>query len=105
MSTQATAAPLPAGPESGSPYHAGEQALQTRAGVRERAERMGRRMIRDFMPEPHRALFEKLPYVIVGSLDRGGRPWASILTGAPGFMRTPDERMIAIAARPPAGDP
>ncbi len=98
-------APLPGPSEPASPYHAGEQAMQTRAGVRERAERMGRRMIRDVMPDQHRELFEKLPYIVAGSIDRGGRPWASILAGAPGFVRTPDARTIEIAARPVAGDP
>lgn len=88
-----------------SPYHAGEQALQARAGVRERAERAGRRMIRDFMPDQHRELFETLPYVVVGSLDARDRPLASMLTGRPGFMRTPDARTLAIGARPPEGDP
>ena len=92
-------------PDGGAPYHAGERAVQTRAGVRERAERAGLRMIRDFMPEQHRALFETLPYVIVGSLDAADRPWASILTGAPGFMRAPDARLLEIGARPVSGDP
>ena len=92
-------------PDGGAPYHAGERAVQTRAGVRERAERAGLRMIRDFMPEQHRALFATLPYVIVGSLDAADRPWASILTGAPGFMRAPDARLLEIGARPIAGDP
>lgn len=92
-------------PESDSPYHAGERAMQTRAGVRERAERMGRRMIRDFMPEQHRALFATLPYVVVGGLDARDRPWASILVGAPGFMRARDARLLEIGAQPLAGDP
>ncbi len=101
MSKQATATPT----GDVSPYHAGEQALQTRAGVRERAERAGRRMIRDFMPDEHRALFETLPCVVVGALDARDRPWASMLTGRPGFMRTPDARTLTIGARPAAGDP
>lgn len=102
MNTQASTVISPVG---ASPFHAGEQALQTRAGVRERAERAGRRMIRDFMPDEHRELFEKLPYVVVGSLDARDRPWASMLAGRPGFMRTPDARTLAIGARPAAGDP
>ncbi len=65
--------------EHASPYHAGEQAIQSQAGVRERAERMGRMMIRDFMPDQHRVFFAELPFIIVGSLDPRGRPWASIL--------------------------
>ncbi|HEY7611304.1 MAG TPA: pyridoxamine 5'-phosphate oxidase family protein [Alphaproteobacteria bacterium] len=102
ISDRAPASDLSAGE---APYHAGERAVQARAGVRERAERAGRRMIRDFMLEEHRALFEKLPYVVVGSLDAQDRPWASILTGAPGFMTSPDARLLEIGARPLAGDP
>ena len=103
MSTPAGMPPAPG--DDPSPFHPGEQALQTRAGVRERAERAGRRMIRDFMPDDHRELFEKLPYVVVGGLDARDRPWASFLAGGPGFMRTPDARTLAIGARPAAGDP
>jgi predicted pyridoxine 5'-phosphate oxidase superfamily flavin-nucleotide-binding protein len=57
------------------------------------------------MPDQHRELFEKLPYVVAGSLDAHDRPWASILVGPPGFTRTPDARRLEIAARPLAGDP
>lgn len=88
-----------------SPFHPGEQALQARLGLSERMERSGRRVIRDFMPDQHRALFEKLPYLIAGSLDAERRPWASILVGAPGFVRSPDAWTLAIAARPAFGDP
>ncbi|MBL8664989.1 MAG: pyridoxamine 5'-phosphate oxidase family protein [Candidatus Odyssella sp.] len=105
MSTSSKRAPLPGWPGDSSPFHAGEQALQSRAGVRERAERAGRRTIRDFMPDEHRELFEKLPYVVLGSLDTGGRPWASILAGRPGFLRTPDATTLEINAWPQAGDP
>ncbi len=102
MSAEASTVISPAG---ASPFHAGEQALQTRAGVRERAERTGRRMIRDFMPDEHRELFEKLPYVVAGALDSRDRPWASMLAGHPGFMHTPDARTLEIGARPALGDP
>jgi predicted pyridoxine 5'-phosphate oxidase superfamily flavin-nucleotide-binding protein len=85
--------------EDESPYHEGEQAVQTRAGVRERAEQMGRRMIRALMPEQHRQFLEQLPFVLVGSVDHEGAPWASVLTGPPGFVYTPDERTVRVRAR------
>ena len=96
-----------AGPimDDDSPYHPGEQAAQTRAGVRERAERAGRRMIRDFMPDEHRELFGKLPFVVVGSVDAEGRPWASLLAGPPGFVSSPHPRRLQVAAQPSPGDP
>jgi len=58
-----------------SPWHAGERALQTRAGVGERMERVGRN-IRDFMPDQHRAFFAQLPFLVIGSVDGHGSPWA-----------------------------
>src|SRR5438132_2495804 len=87
------------------PFHDGELAVQERAGVREKIETAGQRMIRDAMPEQHRELFEKLPTLLVGSLDAQRRPWASMLVGRPGFVRAPDERHLRIAALPGFADP
>jgi hypothetical protein len=101
--TTATRALDPHGPEG--PFHEGEKALQARAGVRERAEQGGRRMIRDHMPAEHRELFEKLPWLLVGSVDASGQPWASVLAGPPGFVRTPDDRTMRVGALPGGGDP
>jgi predicted pyridoxine 5'-phosphate oxidase superfamily flavin-nucleotide-binding protein len=89
----------------GSPFHAGELAVQERVGVREKIATAGQRMIRDAMPDQHRELFEKLPTIVVGSLDAARRPWASMLAGRPGFVRTPDEHTMVVGARPQAGDP
>jgi len=92
-------------PPRPSPFHAGEAAVQSRAGVREKMEPAGQRMIRDAMPAQHRELFGKLPTILVGSLDAQRRPWASMLAGPPGFITTPDERTLRIAARPHTADP
>lgn len=96
---------LPEREDGPSPYHAGEQAAQARAGVRERAERMGRRMIRAFMPDQHREFFAAQPFLAIGSIDGEGRPWASLLAGPPGFVTSPDARHLHVAARPLPGDP
>src|SRR5690606_11741620 len=85
-------------------FHPGEQAMQLLAGSRARMAEIGQRVIRDFMPDQHRELFEKLPYLFVGSLDAQGRPWASMLVGRPGFVQTPDERHMIVAAKPAPGD-
>jgi predicted pyridoxine 5'-phosphate oxidase superfamily flavin-nucleotide-binding protein len=87
------------------PFHAGERAVQARVGVREQIERVGRRIVRDSLADWQRELFAELPYLVVGSLDRRGRPWASFLFGAPGFMSSPDRRRLQVDARPGAGDP
>ncbi len=92
-------------PRDDSPFHAGEQALQARAGVRDRLAQIGRKVIRDAMPDQHRALFAELPFVVVGALDGRRRPWASVLFGTPGFMSSPDPLTLRIAALPGRGDP
>ncbi|MDH4096071.1 MAG: pyridoxamine 5'-phosphate oxidase family protein [Betaproteobacteria bacterium] len=91
--------------EAHSPFHPGEQALQARVGRRAASERAGRLMVRDFMPEEHRAFFASLPVVFAGSLDDAGRPCASVLAGAPGFLASPQARTLRITAQPAPGDP
>lgn len=90
---------------SNSPFHPGELAVQTRLGVREQIDAIGRRVIRDHMPDQHREFFATLPTLLVGSLDARRRPWASLLVGRPGFIHTPDARTLAVAAPPGFGDP
>ena len=85
-------------------FHQGELAVQERVGVRERIAEPGARMIRDAMPAQHREFFEKLPMIVVGSLDDQRRPWASLLVGRPGFMQAPDDRHLHVGSPALAGD-
>ena len=87
------------------PFHSGEKAVQARLGVQERMRDVGQRVIRPYMPEQHRAFYAQLPFVLLGSVDARGRPWASVLVGEPGFMRSPDPTHLHIWARPVPGDP
>lgn len=91
-------------PHVDAPFHAGEQALQARAGMLERMQQIGRRVIRDHMPEEHRELFRKLPFVLLGALDGAQRPWASMLMGDPGFVSAPNADSLHIGALPHAQD-
>ncbi|WP_332752313.1 pyridoxamine 5'-phosphate oxidase family protein [Hydrogenophaga sp.] len=86
-------------------FHAGEQALQARAGVQAQMAQIGPRVMRDHMPDQHREFFGLLPFVVVGSVDAQGQPWASVLAGAPGFMTSPDPTHLHIRARPVPHDP
>ncbi|MGK7892634.1 MAG: pyridoxamine 5'-phosphate oxidase family protein, partial [Xenococcus sp. (in: cyanobacteria)] len=88
-----------------SPFHAGELAIQARLGIQERMDRQGRRMIREYLTEQHRKFFAQLAYIIVGTVDKSGAPWASIITGKPGFISTPNNKTLKIQATPLAGDP
>lgn len=89
----------------GTVFHEGESAVQERVGVRERVEDMGRRVIRDHMPDQHRAFFGQLPFLLIGAVDADAQPWASVLAGPPGFVQSPDPRVLTIDARPPPFDP
>lgn len=91
--------------EAASPFHAGEQAIQTLAGVRDRMERKGRAIIRDYMPEQHREFFAALSFMVVGLADQNGHPWATALSGPPGFMSSASEHLLTIRAWPDPSDP
>lgn len=94
------------GPNSpGAVFHAGERALQARAGVADQLDALGPRVLRSFMPDQHREFFGLLPWVLVGSLDRQGQPWASALAGAPGFMEAATAHALTIRALPHPLDP
>jgi hypothetical protein len=88
-----------------SPFHAGELAIQARLGVQEQIDKQGRQIIRQFLPDQHRQFFARLSYVLVGTVDAAGNPWVSILVGSPGFLSTPDDRTLQVAAKPLVGDP
>ena len=86
-------------------FHTGEQALQARVGVRERMAAAGPMLLRDYMPDQHRELFEKLPTLLLGALDEAGQPWATMVAGAPGFVHTPNMHRMQVKIQPDATDP
>jgi predicted pyridoxine 5'-phosphate oxidase superfamily flavin-nucleotide-binding protein len=88
-----------------SPFHAGEQTIQSLAGVRDRMERKGRAVIRNYMPEQHRAFFSALPFMVVGLVDQNGHPWATALSGLPGFMNSTEPNLLTIKAWLDPDDP
>lgn len=92
-------------PPRRSPFHAGERALQERVGVRERMEEVGHHILRDFMPDQHRAMFAALPWMAVAGLDATGQPRATALVGGRGFVSSPDPRTLRLDALPGPGDP
>lgn len=86
-------------------FHAGEVALQKREGSFERMDQAGPRVIRDHMPEQHREFFALLPWLLAGSVDDQGQPWASVLCGPPGFAHSPQPRSLRVDALPAPQDP
>jgi uncharacterized protein len=88
-----------------SPFHKGELAIQTRLGVRDRVDKQGRQVIRDYLPDQFRQFFAQLSYVIVGTVDSAENLWASILVGEPGFLSSPSDRTLQVVAQSLVGDP
>lgn len=95
----------PAETKTSSLWHEGELELQRRAGVAERMEVVGRRDVRDHMIEQHRAFFSQLPFVAAGVVDPAGDVWATMLTGEPGYLGSPDPETLSVAASRDQDDP
>jgi len=79
-------------------WHEGELAVQTRAGVAARAQRVGR-IIGETIPAAAAQFLAARPYVIVATVSSDGAISASILGGAPGFTVATSERSIRIEPR------
>lgn len=105
MSTPAVSLSSPLPLSLPSPWHAGELAIQERAGVVERMAEVGRRNVRDAMPEQHREFFAQLPFVVLGTVDKAGNAWATVRAGRPGFVHSPDPRVLDIDVAPDERDP
>lgn len=82
--------------EESLPFHDGEREAQHRVGLIDKMEHIGRRAIRNWMPDQHRYFYQDLPYILIGSVDQDGAPWASIACGKPGFINSPNEYTLNI---------
>ena len=87
-----------------SPFHEGEQRVQSMMGVRESIEPWARQVVRPFLPEEHRAFHTALPFLVAAARDQAGRPWVTLLTGPEGFVDSPDPEHLRFAVRPLPGD-
>ena len=85
---------------SGTGFNADELMAQALAGGGPRGNG-----IRNFLPEQHRQFFSLLSYVFAGAIDSEGWPLATLLTGQPGFVQSPDPSTLHIASLPDAEDP
>lgn len=86
-------------------FHAGEIAVQQRAGTHDQVRDFAARALRAAMPLQHQQFFAQLPTLFVGSLDAQRRPWASVLSGKPGFVDVPGEHGLRIRAPRDPADP
>jgi len=85
-------------------FHEGERAVQARAGVEAESRRLGRGISRE-IPEGAAPFLEAQRLAVVAGVDGADRVWASLVTGAPGFITTPDPRTLRVAAALVDADP
>ena len=77
-------------------FHEGEQFVQQRSGVADRAAELGPRVIDRQLSARFAVFMAAQPFVVLASGPPPGPMWASILTGRPGFATAvgPDRVMI-----------
>jgi len=92
------------GPEL-SPWHAGELQMQREAGVAERMDAVGRRVIRSHLLEQHRLFYTELPFVVLGTVNASGEAWATVRAGQPGFLHSPDSFQLNLSIPRDRADP
>jgi predicted pyridoxine 5'-phosphate oxidase superfamily flavin-nucleotide-binding protein len=85
-------------------FHAGELAVQRRAGVVEKAARL-EGMFSSEVPDVAAEFLAEQPWIVLGGADARDRMWATVLYGPPGFITVPAPSSVRIAARPLPGDP
>ena len=88
-----------------SPWHEGEIAIQSHAGVRDKMDFVGKMMVRNFMPDQHREFYESLPFIVAGLIDPDDEPWATFFFGTPGFIAAPSPTTLTFNAQLDDGDP
>lgn len=85
-------------------FHAGELAVQARAGAAEQAQHVGA-IVRSNIPRVAQEFLASQRMAILSTLDSSDMVWASMLTGQTGFMRALDSQTVQIHAVPVTGDP
>ncbi len=86
------------------PFHSGEVLVQRSAGVEQEAQAVGRIVDSVISPAVRRFLAVQR-MAVAASLDEDGRPWASLLTGSPGFLQPLDDHLVRIVTVPASDDP
>jgi hypothetical protein len=65
-----------------NPFHEGEVKMQRLNGVHESVMEYAPKVIRPFMPDPHRLFFEQQPFLVVAARDGDGNLWSSLLVAS-----------------------
>ncbi len=86
-------------------FHAGELAVQRRAGVERQAARLSTMVERGELRAGVAAFLASASFAALTARDASGRLWVSPLLGPPGFLVPASPTRLLIAATPHAEDP
>jgi hypothetical protein len=98
-------APVEPGHRPDVGFHAGEVAVQQRAGTREEAERLAPMLDPAELRGGIVAFLADRTFAAITARDADGRLWTSPLTGPAGFLEAVSPTTLEIHARLPEGDP
>ena len=85
-------------------FHEGERALHEAYGLAEKMAQVGQRAIRPAIKPDDVQFFPRCPFLVFGLRDDAGRPWATMLSGPPGWIALPDPAHVIVGAVPAMGD-
>lgn len=88
-----------------TPWHSGEAQIHKALELTDKMEKLGKRMIRDYMPDQHREFYAELEFVILSALDPTGRVWPFVWAGKAGFISSPDSKHLIIKKGSLPGQP
>ncbi|HCO04042.1 MAG TPA: pyridoxamine 5'-phosphate oxidase [Actinobacteria bacterium] len=77
-------------------FHQGSRKLQDRFDTRRLADRIESKLVTDVIGPHDKDLIERMDCFFLATADDEGRPNCSYKGGAPGFVRVPDERTLAL---------
>lgn len=77
-------------------YHPGEIRLQQSAGSRDKTEAMSRVLVKDHLIGQHRDFYAGLEYLFLSAVDSSGNLRPIMVSGARGFLSTPNEQILRI---------
>jgi predicted pyridoxine 5'-phosphate oxidase superfamily flavin-nucleotide-binding protein len=88
-----------------SGFHAGELAVQRRAGVRDEAARLAPMLERARLSGGMAGFLGSRTFAVITGRDQAGRLWTSALTGPPGFLQAVSPEVLAVHAGFAGADP
>ena len=85
-------------------FHEGELEAQRKTGAGD-MRGFASTIIRDYMPDQHRAFFSAQPFLVFSGADADGKVWTTLIEGPDGFVKSPDSRTLTLATEIDHRDP